>query len=115
MSSPGVFMLKQRVKLIPFLREEGLYSQPVLDTDHPMTLRARIWKTNKRIRRPGGEEILISSEAQIHSPVHEITERDSIELPGGKTPPIVDVKSEPDQRGRTRLYLVRFGNSRRTG
>lgn len=115
MSSPGVFMLRERVILVPFVREVGLFSQPQLDSGSTRTLRARIRRVNKRIRRPGGEEVLVASEAIIESPSHEISEKDQITLPDGSIPPIVDVTSEPDHRGVTRTYKVLFGNSRRTG
>lgn len=108
-------MFRDRVTLIPFLREEGLFSQPTLDNTRRLVLRARIKKISKRMRRPGGEEVLLSSEALIHSPAYVISERDRIEFKDGSAPPIVDVESEPDTRGRTRVYKVTFGNSRRTG
>jgi len=115
LSVPGIGQFRQRVTLTPFAREDGLFSQPSFNESGKMVLRARVKKISQRMRRPGGEEVLLSSEALIHSPAYTITERDKIALPDGSTPAIVDVKSEPDQRGRTRVYLVKFGNSRRTG
>lgn len=115
MSSPGVYMLLQRVTLTPFVREVGLFAQPSLDTNSVRTLRARVEKISKRIRRPGGDEVLASSKALIYSPSHVVSERDKIELPDGTIPPIIEVTAEPDQRGKTRMYRVIFGNSRRTG
>lgn len=115
MSTPGIGMFRQEVILTPFVQETGLFAQPQLDTNHQRTLRARVRRMNRRIRRPGGEEVLVTSEAIIHSAVHVISERDRIQLPDGSTPAIVDVTSEPDPRGKTRVYKVLFGNSRRTG
>ena len=110
-----MFMLRERVVLVPFVREIGLFSQPQLDPGSTRTLRARVRRVSKRIRRPNGEEVLVGSEAIIESPSHIVSERDQITLPDGSTPPIVDVTSEPDHRGVTRTYKVLFGNSRRTG
>lgn len=115
MSHAGLSMYTHRVVLTPFVKEIGLFSQPLLDPNKQKTLRARVKKVNKRIRRPGGEEVLVSSEAMIHCPSYVITERDKIELPDGTTPAIISVESEPDMRGRTHSYKVLFGNSRRTG
>lgn len=107
--------MRQRVELTPFVREAGLHPEPVFDTNGTKTLRARVRQVNKRMRSPSGEEVMVSSEAVIHSPEHVITSRDQIELPDGTKPPIVSVTSEPDHRGKTRVYKVAFGGSRRAG
>lgn len=112
MSVGNLFMLRQRVQWTPFVSKVGLAGEESFNTAAQKTLRARVIEKEQRIRTSGGEEIIADAVAWVHLPNGTIHRNDRIQLPSGKSPPILRVDEVPDLRGVVRIQKVFFGKSR---
>lgn len=118
MSTPNIAMMKERVTLeIAKTTPDGysgLYGTPQFETD-TQTLLAREVDLDEVIRGTAGEERVAERAAFIHSPTRRIKPLDKITFSDGESPRILRVRAETDTLGLRKVYLVTFGNSRRTG
>lgn len=117
MSIPNLTMMRQTVIVEPIKAGTGAFVgfDAQEQYDAPVTLRAKVEVEQSLVRRPDGQEAIANRIAYIHSPQLVITEKARVTLPDGTQPAILRVEGIPDGYGRTRMYAIKFGDSRRTG
>lgn len=113
MPVPNYAQFRSTVRVRPLRGYSGLHLTPDLAEIDEETLRARVIHKPGLVRLTQGEEVTVDRVAHIISPKRAIEVTDQITLPDGTTPPIVRVVGSPDYRGKTRVFKVSFGPSRR--
>ena len=115
MPVPNVMQFRSWVTVTPLLQLVGVRTEKQYDEAARRKHRARIVQKPQVVRVTQGEELAVDVQAWIVSAERPIQVTDRIELPDGSTPTVVRVYAAPDGRGKTRVFRVLFGASRRTG
>lgn len=114
MASTNAFHLKQQVTIRPFSSTTGAYPTSSFGASIG-PLRARVIAKQGLVRLGRGQEADFSHEVIVHSPAYAITSKDQVVLPDGSQHPIVRIRESPNVIGRSEMYRLLLGNSRRTG